>query len=224
MSAASGYALRGGHGETNSSEHSEKEDPQGAEAIHLSTAAVMTGSYRPWSKFNRHPWSNLDRRGHRRAIEALKAFGEVNLFLRGMVPLVGFKSAIVYYDRAQRFAGVSKYPLRKMLALALDAVTSFSTVPLRMITVTGFLVFAVSVVMSAWTLWIKLFTDLALPGWTSTLLPIYLLGGVQILCLGVIGEYLGKAYKEVKARPRYIIETMTRNASPIDPGAECERG
>jgi glycosyltransferase involved in cell wall biosynthesis len=142
----------------------------------------------------------------RRAVEALKTFREVNLFLRGMVPLIGFKSAIVYYTRSERFAGVSKYPMRKMIALALDAVTSFSVAPLRFITGIGFAVFLLSAAMGMWTLWVRLFTDRAVPGWTSTLLPIYLLGGIQILCIGVIGEYLGKVYQETKARPRYIIE------------------
>jgi glycosyltransferase involved in cell wall biosynthesis len=142
----------------------------------------------------------------RRAIEALKSFREVNLFLRGMVPLIGFKSAIVYYTRAERFAGESKYPLHKMLALALDAVTSFSVAPLRLISGLGFLVFLLSAAMGAWTLWVKLFTAHAVPGWASTLLPVYLLGGIQILCIGVIGEYLGRVYQETKARPRYIIE------------------
>jgi glycosyltransferase involved in cell wall biosynthesis len=142
----------------------------------------------------------------RRAVEALKSFREVNLFLRGMVPLIGFKSAIVYYTRSERFSGVSKYPMRKMIALALDAVTSFSVAPLRFITGIGFAVFLLSAAMGMWTLWVRLFTDRAVPGWTSTLLPIYLLGGIQILCIGVIGEYLGKVYQETKARPRYIIE------------------
>jgi glycosyltransferase involved in cell wall biosynthesis len=142
----------------------------------------------------------------RRAVEALKTFREVNLFLRGMVPLIGFKSAIVYYTRSERFAGESKYPLRKMLALALDAVTSFSVAPLRFITGIGFLVFVLSILMGLWTLWVKLFTDHAVPGWASTMLPIYFLGGIQILCIGIIGEYLGKVYQETKGRPRYIIE------------------
>jgi glycosyltransferase involved in cell wall biosynthesis len=142
----------------------------------------------------------------RRAVEALKSFREVNLFLRGMVPLIGFKSAIVYYTRSERFAGESKYPLRKMIALALDAVTSFSIAPLRFITGLGFLVFLLSAAMGLWTVWVRLFTDRAVPGWTSTLLPIYLLGGLQILCVGVLGEYLGRVYQETKARPRYIIE------------------
>ena len=142
----------------------------------------------------------------RRAIEALKSFREVNLFLRGMVPLIGFKSAIVYYSRSERFAGESKYPLRKMIALALDAVTSFSIAPLRFITGIGFLVFLLSIGMGVWTLWVKLFTTHAVPGWASTMLPIYFLGGIQILCIGILGEYLGKVYQETKGRPRYIIE------------------
>ena len=142
----------------------------------------------------------------RRAVEALKSFREVNLFLRGMVPLIGFQSAIVYYTRSERFAGESKYPLRKMLALALDAVTSFAVAPLRFITGIGFLVFVLSILMGLWTIWVKLFTDHAVPGWASTMLPIYFLGGIQILCIGVLGEYLGKVYQETKGRPRYIIE------------------
>jgi len=149
----------------------------------------------------------------RRAIEALKEYREVNLFLRGIIPLIGFKSSIVHYDRTERFAGTSKYPLRKMLGLALNAVTSFSTVPLRLITFTGFLVFILSTIMAIWTIWIKVFTSQAVPGWASTMLPIYILGGIQILCVGVIGEYLGKVYQEIKARPRYIIEKV------VDPGA-----
>lgn len=144
----------------------------------------------------------------RRAVEALKQFREVNLFLRGLVPLVGFPSAIVQYARGERLAGRSKYPLRRMVGLALDAVTSFSVVPLRLITLLGFLVFLLSAAMVSWSLWVRLFTTRAVPGWTSTILPIYLLGGVQILCIGIIGEYLGKLYQEAKARPRYIIEKV----------------
>lgn len=144
----------------------------------------------------------------RRAVDGLREFGEVNLFLRGIVPLIGFKSSIVYYTRSERFAGESKYPLKKMLALALNAVTSFSIVPLRMITLLGFLVFSASLAMVMWTLWIRFFSNQAVPGWASTILPIYVLGGLQILSLGVIGEYLGKVYQETKARPRYIIEKV----------------
>ena len=148
----------------------------------------------------------------RRAIEGLRRFDEVNLFLRGIVPLIGYPSSIVYYDRRERFAGESKYPLKRMIGLALDAVTSFSVVPLRIITLTGFIVFAGTMLMSAWILWIKIFTDQAVPGWASTVLPLYFIGGIQILCIGVLGEYLGKVYSEVKARPRFIVE-KTANIS-----------
>jgi glycosyltransferase involved in cell wall biosynthesis len=146
----------------------------------------------------------------RRAVDALKDFREVNLFLRGIIPLIGFDSAVVYYDRDARFAGESKYPLKRMVALALDAVTSFSVAPLRLITLIGFIVFFFTTCMSVFILWIRFFTDLAVPGWASTLLPVYFLGGIQILCLGIIGEYLGKIYSESKARPRYLIEDIRR--------------
>jgi len=142
----------------------------------------------------------------RRAIECLKQYSEVNLFLRGIVPLIGFRSEIVYYDRSERFAGESKYPLRKMIALALDAITSFSVIPLRLITMLGFLIFIGSMGVTAWALWIKLFTTNAVPGWTSIVIPMYFLGGIQIFCIGMLGEYLGKTYAEVKARPRFFIE------------------
>jgi polyisoprenyl-phosphate glycosyltransferase len=142
----------------------------------------------------------------RRAIENLKQYREVNLYLRGIVPLLGLRSAVVYYDRVSRFAGESKYPLPKMIALALEAVTSFSVVPLRLITFLGFAVFLCTILVGLWTLWLRLFTDRALPGWASVVLPEYLLGGIQIFCLGMLGEYLGKTYSEVKGRPRYLIE------------------
>lgn len=144
----------------------------------------------------------------RRAVDALKDFREVNLFLRGIVPLIGFRSSVVYYTRAERLAGVSKYPLRRMMALALDAVTSFSIVPLRLITALGIVVFLFSAGMGIWTLWMRLFTQQTVPGWASTLLPIYVLGGLQILCIGILGEYLGKVYQEAKRRPRYIVEKV----------------
>ncbi|HEY7490655.1 MAG TPA: glycosyltransferase family 2 protein [Candidatus Tectomicrobia bacterium] len=142
----------------------------------------------------------------RRAIEALKQFREVNLFLRGIVPLIGFRSACVYYTRAERYAGASKYPFRRMLTFALEGVTSFSITPLRLITGLGMLVFALTLLMSAYALGARLLTNATVPGWTSVVLPMYLLGGIQLFCIGVLGEYLGKIYHEVKARPRYIIE------------------
>jgi glycosyltransferase involved in cell wall biosynthesis len=142
----------------------------------------------------------------RRAIEALREFNEVNLFLRGIIPQLGFPSSIVYYDRAERFAGESKYPLGKMLALAWQGITSFSTVPLRMITALGFLISLISFGITLWALFIRLFSDQAVPGWTSTVVPIYLLGGIQLLCIGIIGEYLAKTYMETKRRPHFFIE------------------
>jgi len=166
----------------------------------------------------------------RRALEALRGYDEVNLFLRGLVPLLGFRSEIVEYERRERFAGISKYPLGKMIAFALEGITSFSVVPLRIITFIGFTVFGLTVLISAWVLWVRLFTNQAVPGWASTVLPLYFIGGVQILCMGVIGEYLGKIYQEVKRRPRYIIEKLVgrREASPRlttdqDPPARLER-
>jgi glycosyltransferase involved in cell wall biosynthesis len=151
----------------------------------------------------------------RRAVESLKNYREVNLYLRGIVPLLGFRSEIVYYDRSRRLAGESKYPLRKMIGLALEAITSFSVVPLRLITFIGFLVFIGAVLVSLWVLWVRFFSDKAAPGWTSVVLPMYLLGGVQIFCIGIIGEYLGKIYTEVKARPRYLIEKIAKSHSGI---------
>jgi len=142
----------------------------------------------------------------RRAIEALKQYGEVNLFLRGIVPLIGFRSTVVYYDRAERFAGESKYPLKKMLMLAFDGITSFTAFPLRMISFMGFLVSMISLAMILWVLWIKFFTTAALPGWASSVIPIYFLGGIQLLSIGVLGEYVAKIYFETKRRPRYFIE------------------
>jgi len=142
----------------------------------------------------------------RRAVAALREYGESNFFLRGIIPQLGFPSATVYYDRAERFAGESKYPLSKMLAFAWQGITSFSAAPLRMITGLGLLISLGSFAISAWALWVKLFSDHAVPGWASTVVPIYLLGGVQLLCVGIIGEYLAKIYLETKQRPRYFIE------------------
>ncbi|WP_280155667.1 glycosyltransferase family 2 protein [Piscinibacter sp. XHJ-5] len=145
----------------------------------------------------------------RRAIDALRGFGESNLFLRGIVPRLGFPSATVSYDRAERFAGESKYPLRRMLAFAIQGVTSFSAAPLRAITLMGMLVSLLSFAGVAWVLWIRLASSDALPGWASTTLPIFFIGGMQLLALGVIGEYVAKIYMETKQRPRYLIDRMS---------------
>jgi glycosyltransferase involved in cell wall biosynthesis len=142
----------------------------------------------------------------RRAIEALSEYGESNLFLRGIIPTLGFNSTKVYYERRERFAGESKYPLSKMLALAIEGITSFSPLPLRMIAALGILVTIISAFLGLWTVAVRLFTDTVVPGWASTVVPVYFLGGLQLLGIGVIGEYLAKVYMEVKRRPRYIIE------------------
>ncbi|MBO5502490.1 MAG: glycosyltransferase family 2 protein, partial [Clostridia bacterium] len=146
-----------------------------------------------------------------RALNALAEFREVNLFLRGLAPLVGFQSDVVYYDRSERFAGESKYPLKKMLAFAIDGITSFSVKPLRLITSVGFVIFVVSLFMLLYALvaWI---TGKTVAGWTSMLGSIWLIGGIQLLSLGVIGEYVGKIYNETKHRPRFIIDRyLNRN-------------
>lgn len=146
----------------------------------------------------------------RRAVGCLLQFQEVNLFLRGVVPLLGLRSAVVHYDRRARAAGESKYPPRKMLEFAWNGVTSFSVAPLRAITFLGFGVSLACVALAGWAFLVKLTVPGAVPGWASTILPIYFLGGVQLFCVGVVGEYLGKIYLEVKRRPRFLIEQIAR--------------
>ena len=141
----------------------------------------------------------------RRALEGLAQFGEVNLFLRGVVPMIGYKTAVVEYSRGKRFAGESKYPLSKMLNFALDGITSLSVKPIRFITLLGVLIFMVSLGMLIYFL-ASHFLGRTVPGWTSMIVSIWAIGGLQLLAIGVIGEYLGKIYLESKHRPRYIIE------------------
>ncbi len=143
----------------------------------------------------------------RRALEGLEKFDEVNLFLRGIVPLIGYKSTTVEYERSERFAGESKYPLKKMLAFAFDGITSFSVKPIRWVTVLGFLIFMLSVLALIYILIVKLL-GYTVAGWSATVASIWLLGGIQLLCMGVVGEYIGKIYIEVKSRPRYLIEAL----------------
>ncbi|MDR2515264.1 MAG: glycosyltransferase family 2 protein [Christensenellaceae bacterium] len=142
----------------------------------------------------------------RRALDALADFHEVNLFLRGMVPLIGYKSSVVLYERGDRFAGESKYPLKKMLAFAIDGITSLSVKPIRLISSFGMIIFALSLLGLLVLLLQKLF-GYTVQGWTSLIATIALFGGLQMLALGVIGEYVGKIYQEVKARPRFLIES-----------------
>lgn len=142
----------------------------------------------------------------KRALDALAEFPERNLFLRGMAPLVGFKSTCRYYDRAERFAGESKYPLKKMISFAFDGITSFSVSPIRMITCLGMTVCVISVFMALYALFAKLFNADTTPGWASLMISIWFIGGIMLMSVGLIGEYIGKIYKEVKRRPRYIVE------------------
>ena len=145
----------------------------------------------------------------RRALDALSEYHETNLFLRGIVPLIGYRSDYVYYDRHERFAGESKYPLKKMISFALDGITSFSVKPLKIISNLGILVSILSVIGLIYAL-IAHFTGNTVAGWTGIICSIWLLGGIQLLCLGVVGGYVGKLYSEVKARPRYRIEEFKK--------------
>ena len=146
----------------------------------------------------------------RKALDSLAEFKEVNLFLRGIVPLVGFKSDIVSYERNERFAGESKYPLKKMIAFAFEGITSFSVKPIRLVLVMGIIMFFSSLTALAYFLvtWINGYT---VQGWTTVVASIWMLGGIQLLCLGVIGEYVGKIYIEVKSRPKYVIDQFIIN-------------
>ena len=145
----------------------------------------------------------------RRVLDALSEYKEVNVFLRGIIPHIGFRSAIVYYDRGDRFAGESKYPLRKMLAFALDGITSFSVKPLKIISNLGIIISILSVLGLVYALVAKL-TGAAVVGWTAIVCSIWLLGGIQLLCLGIIGEYVGKIYSESKHRPRFNVEQLLK--------------
>ena len=154
-----------------------------------------------------------------RALEALSQFGEVNLFLRGLAPLVGYQSDVVAYDRSERFAGESKYPFKKMLAFAIDGITSFSVKPLRLITTAGVIIFVVSLLMLLYTL-VSWIAGHAVLGWTSTLASIWLIGGVNLIALGLIGEYIGKIYMETKRRPRFILESYIKPSGAEEEDAE----
>lgn len=146
----------------------------------------------------------------KRALEGLSEYREVNLFLRGIVPLIGYRSDYVYYDRHERFAGESKYPLKKMISFALDGITSFSVKPLKLISNLGILISVLSLFGLLYAL-ISYFAGWAVSGWTAIVCSIWLLGGLQMLCLGVVGGYIGKIYSEVKARPRYRVEEHLEN-------------
>ncbi|MCH5314228.1 MAG: glycosyltransferase family 2 protein [Helicobacter sp.] len=143
-----------------------------------------------------------------RAIQALLSFKERNLFLRGIVPLLGFKSDKVEYDRLERFAGESKYPLLKMLSFAWNGITSFSVMPLRFVSMLGIVFFVLSLAFGLYAVYVKFFTQGVVYGWASTIVVLCFFSGIQLLSLGIIGEYIGKIYTETKARPLYFIEDI----------------
>lgn len=143
----------------------------------------------------------------RRALEGLSEFKEVNLFLRGIVPMIGYSSTSIYYARNERFAGESKYPLKKMLAFAFEGITSLSTKPIRMIVMLGSVILGISILMLIWSV-AGFFRGTTVPGWASIMVSIWGIGGILILSVGVVGEYIGKIYLETKERPRYIVESF----------------
>lgn len=143
----------------------------------------------------------------RRALEQFSKFDETNLYLRGMMPLIGYETDCVYYERKERVAGESKYPLKKMLALAWNGITSFSIKPISLITALGFVIVVLSICAAIYAL-VSYFCGNVKPGWTSLILSIWFLGGLQLVAIGMIGQYIGKIYIEVKHRPRYNIETV----------------
>ena len=141
----------------------------------------------------------------KRALEGLSEFHEVNLFLRGIVPMIGYKTDAVYYERKERFAGESKYPLKKMLSFAMEGITSLSVKPIRWISFIGLGVFLVSIIMLIWSI-VGYFRGITIPGWASLMVSIWGIGGLVLLALGIVGEYIGKIYLETKGRPRYIVD------------------
>ena len=143
----------------------------------------------------------------KRALDALSEYHEYNMFLRGIVPMVGFDSAVVYYERQERFAGKSKYPLKKMLSFAFEGITSLSIRPIRVITSLGAIVLLLSIIMMIYT-FARHINGETVSGWSSLIISIWALGGLQIFCIGIIGEYIGKVYLETKARPKYIIKEL----------------
>ncbi|MBQ8134870.1 MAG: glycosyltransferase family 2 protein [Clostridia bacterium] len=146
----------------------------------------------------------------KRALEALSKYKEVNLFLRGIVPLIGFKSDYVYYERSERFAGESKYPLKKMIKFAVDGITSFSVKPLKIISNIGIIMCLLSVIFFIYAI-ISFFSGSSVAGWASIMCSIWFLGGLQMLCIGIVGTYVGKIYSEVKQRPRFTIDKTIIN-------------
>lgn len=155
----------------------------------------------------------------RRAIDGLASFQEVNLFLRGIVPMIGYRTDTVYYERNERFAGESKYPLKKMFAFAMEGITSLSIKPIRIITSVGILILIASVAMLVYAL-VSFFTGASVAGWASIMVSIWGLGGLTIFAIGVVGEYIGKIYMETKQRPRFLIDTFLNKDAKEETGQD----
>ena len=151
----------------------------------------------------------------RRALAGLAEFREVNLFLRGLIPMIGYRSGKVYYERAERFAGESKYPLGKMLNFSIEGITSLSIAPIRIITNAGVAVFIISIVLLLWGIIQKL-RGVTVPGWSSLIVSIWAIGGLILLSIGVVGEYVGKIYLEAKGRPRFLIDEILETGDNAD--------
>lgn len=145
----------------------------------------------------------------REAVEKFKLFGESNMFIRGIIPKIGFQSSIVTYERQARCAGETKYSLRKMLRLALDGIISFTSFPLYIISFLGLTISFGTIILGLWALFIKIFSNSVVPGWASTVIPIYFIGGIQLFSIGILGIYISKVFEETKKRPRFIIEEHT---------------
>jgi len=141
-----------------------------------------------------------------KALQTLSEFREINPFLRGIVPLMGYRSCSIHYSRAERFAGKTKYSLKKMIFFALDGVVSFSVKPLRLITLAGFIIFFLSLLVIFWVIFEKIFLGTTVDGWASMMISIYFIGGIQLMSIGIIGEYIGRIFQQSKGRPRYIID------------------
>ena len=150
----------------------------------------------------------------KRALEALEQFDEVNMFLRGIVPLIGYKSSIVYYERSKRFAGTSKYPFKKMLAFAWDGITSFSIKPIRLVLSLGIIIFIISLLITLYSIIVK-FIGYTVDGWTFLSCSIWMVAGIQMLSLGIIGEYIGKIYSETKQRPKYFVSAVLNKTTNV---------
>ena len=141
-----------------------------------------------------------------KALNALAQFKEIDMYLRGVIPLIGFRSCSIYYTRDERFAGDTKYSVKALFLLAIDGIASFSVMPLRFITGIGFLLFIFSLFMIVWILFEKIVLNSTVDGWASMMTSIYFIGGIQVMSIGIIGEYIGRIFQEVKERPRYFID------------------